>query len=94
MVTLGPDGCILKTKNAAFHAVCPKVHPIDTTGAGDIFGGSAVARLLELDKPIAVLTENDLAYIGRFAAAAASLSTERSGGIPIIPEKEIVIKAM
>lgn len=94
MVTLGPDGCLLKTKNASFRAACPKVHPIDTTGAGDIFGGSAVARLLELEKPIDALTEADLVYIGRFAAAAASLSTERSGGIPSIPEKEAVLAVM
>lgn len=94
MVTLGPDGCLLKTKNASFRAACPKVHPIDTTGAGDIFGGSAVFRLLELEKPIDALTEADLAYIGCFAATAASLSTEASGGIPSIPEKEAVLKAM
>lgn len=94
MVTLGPDGCLLKTKYAAFRAACPKVHPIDTTGAGDIFGGSALSRLLELDKPIAALTEADLAYIGSFAAAAASLSTEASGGIPSIPAQEAVLKAM
>ena len=52
LVTLGPEGCLLKTENASFRAVCPKVHPIDTTGAGDIFGGSALSRLLELEKPI------------------------------------------
>ena len=94
MVTLGPDGCLMKTKSASFRADCPKVHPVDTTGAGDIFGGSAMARLLELDKPIADLTEKDLAYIGAFAAAAASLSTEHSGGIPSIPAKEAVLKAI
>jgi fructokinase len=94
LVTLGPDGCLLKTKNAAFRASCPKVHPIDTTGAGDIFGGSAVARLLELDKPIDALTADDLAYIGCFAATAASLSTEAAGGIPSIPEKDAVLAAM
>ena len=94
MVPLGPDGCLLKTKNASFRAACPKVHPIDTTGAGDIFGGSAVSRLLELEKTIDALTEADLAYIGCFAATAASLSTEASGGIPSIPEKAAVLKAM
>ena len=94
MVTLGPDGCLLKTTNASFRASCPKVHPIDTTGAGDIFGGSAMARLLELGKAIDALTEADLAYIGSFAAAAASLSTEHSGGIPSIPEKDAVLKAI
>ena len=30
MVTLGPDGCLLKTRTAAFRAACPKVHPVDT----------------------------------------------------------------
>ena len=94
MVTLGPDGALLKTKNAAFRAECPKVHPVDTTGAGDIFGGSAVARLLELEKPIGELTEADLAYIGKFAATAASLSTESLGGIPSIPDRDAVLAAM
>ena len=94
MVTLGPDGCLLKTKHAAYRARCPKVHPIDTTGAGDIFGGSAMARLLELAKPPRELTADDLAYIGTFAATAASLSTEHSGGIPSIPNKDAVLEAM
>ena len=94
MVTLGPDGCLLKTKHAAYRAHCPKVHPIDTTGAGDIFGGSAMARLLELAKPIDALKPEDLAYIGTFAATAASLSTEHSGGIPSIPSKDAVLEAM
>ena len=94
MVTLGPDGCLLKTKNASFRATCPKVHPVDTTGAGDIFGGSAMARLLELNKPIDALTKADLAYIGIYATTAASLSTESQGGIPSIPEKSAVLKVI
>ena len=94
MVTLGPEGCLLKTKNASYLGKCPKVHPIDTTGAGDIFGGSAMARFLDLGKALPDLTAEDLAYIGSFAAAAASLSTEHPGGIPSIPEKEAVLKAM
>ena len=94
MVTLGAAGCLLKTRNALFRSPCPNVHPVDTTGAGDIFGGSALARLLLLDKPIDGLTAEDLAYIGCFAVAAASLSTEHYGGIPSIPEKDAVISAM
>ena len=94
MVTLGPKGCLLKTKNAVCQAAGPKVSPVDTTGAGDIFGGSAVCRLLELDKPIAELTEDDLRYIGAYASTAASLSTEALGGIPSIPEKDAVLAAM
>lgn len=94
MVTLGPDGCLMKTAKAQCSIPGPKVKPIDTTGAGDIFGGSAVSRLLELNKAIADLTEEDLAYIGRFATTAASLSTEAPGGIPSIPEKAVVLERM
>lgn len=94
MVTLGPDGCILKTRKAACRVPGVKVDPIDTTGAGDIFGGSAVCRLLELDKQPAQLNEEDLIYIGRFATTAASMSTEYSGGIPSIREKQAVLDRM
>lgn len=91
MVTLGADGCLLKTKDASFRAPAPKVHPVDTTGAGDIFGGSALARLLDLNKDPDALTQEDLSYIGTYALMAASLSTERSGGIPSIPDKQTVL---
>ena len=94
MVTLGPKGCLLKTKHAACQVAGPKVSPVDTTGAGDIFGGSAVCRLLELGKPIGELTAEDLRYIGAYATTAASLSTEAAGGIPSIPEKDRVLAAM
>jgi sugar/nucleoside kinase (ribokinase family) len=94
MVTLGPNGAYLKNKNGSTYVKCPKVSPIDTTGAGDIFGGSAVSRLLELNKAIADLSDEDLAYIGRFATTSASLSTEHSGGIPSIQKKDVVLERM
>lgn len=92
MVTLGKDGCFLKNANAEFRAETPDANTIDTTGAGDIFGGSAVARLLELGKAPADLDESDLAYIARYASAASSFSTEVSGGIPSIPAKRRVLE--
>lgn len=92
MVTLGPKGCFLKTANACYRAKSPKVSPVDTTGAGDIFGGSAVSRLLDLGKPIGELTQEDLCFIGSFATTAASLSTEAPGGIPSIPKKTVVLQ--
>lgn len=94
MVTLGPRGCLLKTNNARCNVPGLEVQPIDTTGAGDIFGGSAVSRLLELDKAAEDLTDEDLAYIGRFAVTSASLSTEHSGGIPSIQKKSVILERM
>ena len=87
MVTLGPKGAYLKNRNGACSVPSPKVCPVDTTGAGDIFGGSAVSRILALGTAPESLTVEQLQEIGTFAATAASLSTEKSGGIPSIPEK-------
>ena len=92
MVTLGPDGAYLKNKNGSTYVKCPKVSPIDTTGAGDIFGGSAVSRLLKLGVNPGELTIEQMYAVGSFASTAASLSTEKSGGIPSIPEENKVLE--
>ena len=92
MVTLGPKGCYLKTRKASARAYSPKVSPVDTTGAGDIFGGSAVSRILEIGGDPAEYGEEELFAVGSFACAAASLSTERPGGIPSILDRDIVME--
>jgi len=91
MITMGPNGAYLANKNTYGIAKCPSVKPIDTTGAGDIFGGSAVSRLLKLNKAPETLTSEELTAVGSFASAAASLSTQKPGGIPSIPEEEEVL---
>ena len=91
MVTMGPEGCYLKNRTACCYAKGPEVHPVDTTGAGDIFGGCAVSRILDLEKEPDLLDERELLYVARFAATAASLSTEKAGAIPSIPDRETVL---
>ena len=94
-VTCGAAGCFFRNAVASGHVPSLSgIKVVDTTGAGDIFGGSAIYRLLELNKSFAELTAEDLRYIGAFASTAASLSTESAGGIPSIPEKETVLAAM
>jgi len=61
------------------------VHVVDTTGAGDIFGGSAMSQFVKCGKKIADLTEDNLRSIVRFACTAASLSTQKHGGISSVP---------
>lgn len=92
MVTLGAEGAILRNKNGLARVNCPKVKVVDTTGAGDIFGGSAVSRLLQTGLRPEELKPDKLLQIGRFATTAASLSAEHSGGIPSIPSPEAVEK--
>jgi sugar/nucleoside kinase (ribokinase family) len=71
-------------------AKCPPVKPIDTTGAGDIFGASAMSRILKLGKLPEELDLEEMENIAAFSTTAASLSTQKPGGIPSIPtEKEI-----
>ena len=94
MVTLGGEGCLLANGRDSVRVRGPRVTPVDTTGAGDIFGGSAVKRLLELGKDPAALSREELLYVARFAVTAASLSTQVRGGIPSIPDRAVVEQTM
>ena len=94
MVTLGPKGCYVKNRRGACYGTCPQVQVRDTTGAGDIFGGAAVSRWLASGKAPGELDEEELADLAAFACTAASLSTQRQGGIPSIPERAEVEAAL
>lgn len=86
--TLGPKGCHAANKQGSVTVETPKdIHAVDTTGAGDIFGGSAMSQLLKTGKQPAELTAEELREIVRFACCAASLSTQKQGGISSVPEE-------
>lgn len=91
-VTLGPKGCHFANRRGCGEVASPAgIHVVDTTGAGDIFGGSAMSRLLRLGKQPAELTAGEMAAITRFACCAASLSTQSHGGITsIVPEADVL----
>ncbi len=90
--TLGPRGCYAATKNVRITVQSPAgIHVVDTTGAGDIFGGSAMSQFLKYKKAPAELTEAELTQIVRFACCAASLSTQKHGGITSVPEEAAVL---
>ena len=91
MITLGPKGAYVENKNASARALSPAVKVVDTTGAGDIFGGSAVSQLLKTGKAPEELNAAELERIVKFASTAASLSTQKPGGIPSIPEEKEVM---
>ena len=89
--TLGPKGCLVANRNGSAIVESPKgIRVVDTTGAGDIFGGSAMSRFLKLGKAPADLTVEEMAEITRFACTAASLSTQTHGGISSVPELQDV----
>ena len=86
--TLGPKGCHAVTASQAVTVSSPSgIHVVDTTGAGDIFGGSAMSQFLRTGKAPKDLTEEELRRIVCFACTAASLSTQKHGGIASVPEE-------
>ena len=90
-VTLGPKGCYFANPQGNGTVASPSgIHVVDTTGAGDIFGGSAMSRFLKLDKAPGELTAEEIREITRFACCAASLSTQTHGGITSVVDEETV----
>ena len=80
VVTLGGEGCLVVSGGTRTHVPAMKVHPVDTTGAGDTFCGVLAARLA---------AEDDLVEAARWGSAAAALSVQRPGaqdGVPTLEE--------
>ncbi len=65
---------------------------IETTGAGDTFGGSCLNFVLEYG--LDGLDEEKLSHMLSFANAAASLITTRKGALRVMPKPEEVEKLM
>ena len=91
-VTCGADGCFYQNPIAKGHVPSLSgIKVIDTTGAGDIFGGSAVWKLLQAEKAPKELSENELRDIVSFACTAAGISTTKPGGISSVPELDTIL---
>lgn len=82
---LGEQGALVADANQR-HRIAPMpCRPVDATGAGDTFGGAYVHRRLQGD---------GLAAAGRYAAAAAALSTQGYGAVAPIPRAAEVLASL
>ena len=91
-VTCGAEGCWFQNQKAQGHVPSLSgIKVIDTCGAGDIFGGSVLWKLLQTGMAPQDLEEAQLIEAVRFACTSASLSTTRSGGISSVPKYEEVL---
>lgn len=91
-VTCGANGCYFKNENACgWVPALQAIHVIDTTGAGDIFGGSAVWKILQIGQRPEDLSTEQLCDIVKFACTSAGLSTTKSGGISSVPTLQTII---
>jgi fructokinase len=91
-VTCGAQGCFVANEQAeGFAPSLTDIKVVDTTGAGDIFGGSAVFKLLQTGKAPETLTKEELLEITSFACTSAGLSTTKAGGISSVAEYAEII---
>ena len=94
-VTCGANGCYFKNAVSSGHVPSLSgIKVVDTTGAGDIFGGSAVWKLLQLNQAPGMLNEEQLRDVVTFACTSAGLSTTKHGGISNVPNYEDVLGRM
>jgi sugar/nucleoside kinase (ribokinase family) len=90
-ITCGKNGCYVANKNdCVFVDSFNSLKTIDTTGAGDIFFGSAVWKMLKYNKSPNELSKDELYSLARFACASAGLSTTKQGGISSIPDYDSI----
>lgn len=84
-ITSGSKGSSCYTQSHHVHCNGFPVKAVDATGAGDVFDGAIIARLLQQGCCPEELTEEELMDFASFANAAGALTTTRYGAIPAIP---------
>ena len=89
VITRGPAGVLLLTRQHCVEVAASSVQSLDTTGAGDAFMGALLYRLLAHEQitpvHLATLDAADLSALGLFANRVAGLSCTRYGGIASLP---------
>lgn len=78
VLTLGAEGALVATPERREHLPAPQVAAVDATGAGDTFDGAFLAELL---------AGRDVFAAGRYAVAAAALSTRGYGAVAPMPRR-------
>ena len=89
LLTMGRDGSRAYYKGMRVERPGFSVKTIETTGAGDTFGGSSLNYILEHE--FDNLTEEQLGELLTFANAAAAIVTTKKGAIKAMPAHEEVM---
>lgn len=90
LVTLGKDGSVaIYNKERVFVPGFIQENTIETTGAGDTFGGSVLAYVCE--HGIEHLTKDNLMQMLTLANAGASLITTRKGALRVMPQMSEIL---
>jgi 2-dehydro-3-deoxygluconokinase len=84
-LTLGADGALIATPERRQRLAPFPCKPVDATAAGDVFDGAFLGELLRTGDPFEA---------GRYANAAAALTTEGYGAVTPIPHRAQVLAAI
>jgi 2-dehydro-3-deoxygluconokinase len=84
-LTLGSDGALIATRERRERLAPILCKPVDATAAGDAFDGAFLAEYLRTKDPF---------QAGRFANAAAALSTEGYGAVGPLARRADIERAM
>ncbi len=84
-LTLGKQGSLIATPEQRLRVSSIRVEAVDATGAGDTFDGAFLAEYLNARDPM---------QAGRYANAAAALSTTGYGAVAPMPKREAVLKVL
>lgn len=84
-LTLGSEGALVATAERRLRLAPLRCSPVDATAAGDAFDGAFLAEYLRTKDPF---------QAGRFANAAAALSTEGYGAVGPLPHRADIERAL
>ncbi len=90
MATLGPKGCAVFTRAFSFEAPTYNTQVKDTTGSGDSFFGSLLAKIAQSAQAPEDLTKDQLMEFADFANAAGAVCATKPGGIPALPDLKAI----
>lgn len=90
VVTMGARGCGVFTEGFKLQMNTYDTKVKDTTGSGDSFFGSLLARIVESGKAPDMLTREELEEFVDFANAAGAVCATQSGAIPALPYREAI----
>ncbi len=94
IITKAKHGCVAYLNGNKFISLAYDVKTIDTTGAGDSFWAGILLSLLELKKPIADLSSDEISRTLSFGNALGSLVTTKRGAIAAIPTRDEITRCM
>ena len=89
-ITLGNQGVLVARKGKKEIIEAFQVEAVDTTGAGDSFWGGFLSCFLSFNQSIDQMEWENIKKCAITGNAVAALCVQKRGGIPSVPNKEIV----